>query len=34
MNYHSEEWIMSKLKEHHEEAKTLIPDSHIVGVFL
>ena len=34
MNYHSDEWIMSKLKEHHEEAKTLIPDSHILGIFL
>ena len=34
MNYHSDEWIMSKLKEHYEEAKTLIPDSHIVGIFL
>ena len=34
MNYHSDEWIMSKLKDHYEEAKTLISDSHIVGVFL
>lgn len=34
MNYHSDEWIMNKLKDHYEEAKTLISDSHIVGVFL
>jgi len=34
MNYHSDKWIMARVVEHFEEAKTLIPEKHIVGVFL
>ena len=32
-NFHSDEWIMARLTEHYEEAKTLIDESHIVGLF-
>ena len=32
-NFHSDEWIMIRLAEHYEEAKTLIDESHIVGLF-
>lgn len=32
-NFHSDEWIMARLAEHYEEAKTLIDESHIVGLF-
>ena len=32
-NFHSDEWIMVRLAEHYEEAKTLIDESHIVGLF-
>ena len=32
-NFHSDEWIMNRLAEHYEEAKTLIDESHIVGLF-
>lgn len=34
MNYHSDKWIMDRLKDHYEEAQTLVPQSHIVGIFL
>ena len=34
MNYHSDKWIMDKVTEHAKEAATLIPEKHIVGVFL
>lgn len=34
MNYHSDAWIMNKVIGHYNEAKTLVPESHIVGVFL
>ncbi len=34
MNYHSNKWIMDRLKDHYEEAQTLVPQSHIVGIFL
>ena len=30
MNFHSNEWIMERVQEHYEEAKTLIPEKHIV----
>lgn len=32
-NFHSDEWIMIRLTEHYEEAKTLIDESRIVGLF-
>lgn len=32
-NFHSDEWIMARLAEHYEEAKTLIDESYIVGLF-
>ena len=32
-NFHSDEWIMARLDEHYEEAKTLIDESRIVGLF-
>ena len=32
-NFHSDEWIMARLAEHYEEAKTLIDESRIVGLF-
>jgi len=34
MNYHSTEWILNKLGEHHLEATTCVPETHIVGTFL
>lgn len=33
VNFHSDEWIMARLAEHYEEAKTLIDESRIVGLF-
>lgn len=33
MNFHSDKWIMEKVNEHLEEAKTLIDSNHIVGIF-
>ena len=30
MNFHSDKWIMNKMKEHYEEVITLIPEKHIV----
>ena len=32
-NLHSDEWIMARLAEHYEEAKTLIDESRIVGLY-
>lgn len=32
-NFHSDEWIMTRLTEHYEESKTLIDESRIVGLF-
>lgn len=32
-NFHSDEWIMARLAEHYKEAKTLIDESRIVGLF-
>ena len=34
MNFHSNGWITGKIAEHALEAATLIPEKHIVGVFL
>ena len=34
MNYHSDEWIMKKLKEHYNEALEYFPQDRIVGIFL
>ena len=34
MNFHSDEWIMARLQEHYDEAKTLYPENRIVGIFL
>jgi predicted nucleotidyltransferase len=34
MNYHDNKWIMEKVFEHFKEAKTLIPEQHIVLVAL
>lgn len=33
MNFHSDKWIIKRVQEHYEEAKTLINSNHIVGVF-
>lgn len=33
MNYHSDEWIMKRVLEHLQEAETLVPTKHIVGIF-
>lgn len=32
-NYHSDEWIMEKVREHYEEALTLFPEDRIIGIF-
>lgn len=34
MNYHDDKWIMKRVFEHLEEAKTLIPEKHIVLIAL
>ena len=34
MNYHSDEWIMTRLAEHYEEAKEHFDESRIVGIFI
>lgn len=34
MNFHSDEWIMDNVNVHLQEAKTLVPPEHIVGIFL
>lgn len=34
MNFHSNVWILNRVFEHLEEAKTLVPCTHIVGIFL
>ena len=33
MNYHSNEWIMDRVREHYEEALTLFPEDRIIGIF-
>lgn len=32
-NFHTDEWIMTKVKEHYEEALTLYPPEQIIGIF-
>ena len=34
MNYHSDKWIMDRLKEHYEEALTIFPKDKILGIFI
>lgn len=34
MNFHDDKWIMKRVSEHFAEAKTIIPEKHIVGIFL
>ena len=33
MNFHSDKWIMEHVIEHLDEAETLVPSKHIVGIF-
>ena len=33
MNFHSDEWIMERVFEHLQEAETLVPVKHVVGIF-
>lgn len=33
-NFHSDEWIMSRLREHYEEALQYFPEDRIVGIFV
>ena len=33
MNFHSDEWIMSGVRKHYEEAKQYFDESRIVGIF-
>ena len=33
MNYHSDEWIMDRVREHYEEALTLFTKDRIIGIF-
>lgn len=33
-NFHSDEWIMARLKEHYDEAKEYFDESRIVGIFI
>lgn len=33
MNFHSDQWIMERVLEHLQEAETLVPQKHIVGIF-
>lgn len=33
-NFHTDEWIMARLKEHYDEALEYFPESQIVGVFI
>lgn len=34
MNYHSDEWINDRLREHYEEALTIFPQDKILGIFI
>ncbi len=34
MNFHTDEWIMNKLREHYKEALEYFPEDRIVGIFL
>ena len=33
MNYHSDKWIMDRVREHYAEALTLFPKDRIIGIF-
>lgn len=33
MNYHSDEWIMERMREHYQEALEYFPEDRIVGIF-
>lgn len=33
-NYHTDDWIMDRLREHYEEAKQYFDESRIIGIFL
>ena len=33
MNYHTDEWIMNKVKEHYQDACKQYPEHRIIGVF-
>lgn len=33
-NFHTDEWIMARLREHYEEAKQYFDESRIVGIFI
>ena len=33
MNYHSDEWIMSRIKEHYKEANQYFDENRIIGIF-
>lgn len=33
MNFHSDKWIMEQVLEHLQEAETIVPTKHIVGIF-
>ena len=34
MNFHSDKWIMDRLREHYEEALTIFPRDKILGIFI
>lgn len=34
MNYHSDEWVMEKVKEHYQDALLFFPENRIVGIFV
>ena len=34
MNFHSDEWIFKRLKEHLQEALTIFPKDKILGIFI
>lgn len=33
MNYHSDNWIMDRVREHYNEALEFFPEDRIVGIF-
>lgn len=33
MNYHSDKWIMNRVMEHYKDAKKIVPEEQIVGIF-
>ena len=34
MNFHTDDWIMDKLRSHYSEAKTYFDEKNIVGIFI